>query len=783
MRPNFKSFVTTRFFQPEFLLSGLLSFAAAAAAPQASAGEAYGFDRRPGGIEVAGDSRDASSGAGYHQVSLNQPVSAKDSRPKIGLALSGGGARGAAHLGVLRVLEEHNIPIDYIAGTSMGAIVGGLYSAGLNTLQLEQALANIDWAHVFNDLPSRQERSFRRKRDDDFYLVKQKLGLNETGVALPLGVVQGQKIALVLSSLLISVAEVSNFDELGIPFRAVASDIETGKEVVLGKGDLATAIRASMSIPAVFAPTEIDGQLLVDGGVANNLPISVVREMGADIVIAIDIGTPLLAREDIDSVVAITNQLTGLLTRRMVEAQIATLTDRDVLVVPAINGVSTFDFSQLAKAIAPGRAAMEEQISSLQAYALRDTEFERHVSARAQPAENLPIVDRIRLVNDTNLSEAYLLRRLSANHIGQPLSTARLEKDIGDIYGLELFQNVVYDVLQKDGETILEISAVKRPWGPNYLQFGVEYDSNADGENLFNVGLSYARTAMNSRGGEWRSGLQLGSEPSVFTEFHQPFGPRLKYFVNPFVGYRQQIISAVNGSDVVASFDIKEVLGEIGIGRELGSWGEARIGYRLADGHASRRIGDPMFPDISFQRGEAFARLSLDEFDDFYFPRSGSLVMAEWTSSRETLGADTRFDQFSVLAGIAYTRNRNTVFLNGRYSSTISGTAPIQSEYRLGGFGQLSGFSSNQLSGQHVLLGTLAFYRQLNQSGLLPVFAGLTLEKGGVWEERENISFGKGLLAGSAWLGAETPIGPAYIAYGRVEGGVDALHFFLGRAF
>lgn len=704
-------------------------------------------------------------------------------RPSIGLALSGGGARGAAHLGVIRVLEEHNIPIDYIAGTSMGAIVGGLYSAGLDTEQIETALAGVDWVHVFSDLPSRQERSFRRKRDDDFYLVKQKLGFNDSQVTLPLGVVQGQKIAMVLSSLLVRVADIDDFDKLTIPFRAVASDIVSGEEVVLGTGDLATSIRASMSIPAVFSPTEIDGRLLVDGGVAKNLPISVVREMGADIVIAVDISTPLLKRSEIDSVVAITNQLTGLLTRRNIEAELATLTERDVLIVPALEDVSTTDFAEFTKAIEPGRIAMEKQMGSLQPYAVSDAVAANARIVRSEVSRKLPIVDQVRLVQDTKISEEYLLKRLSSRHVGQQLDINQLEQDVTEIYGLELFQNVLYDIKQENGETVLEFNISERRWGPNYLQFGAEYDSNGDSENIFNLGVAYLKTAINSRGGEWRSGLQIGSEPAAFTEFHQPFGPEFKYFFNPFAAYRRQIVSTFDGSDVTATFDISETIGEIGFGRELDNWGEVRVGYRFTDGDISRRVGSRHFPDTSFQRGESFVRLSIDEFDDFYFPRSGSVVVAEWTRSRDELGADSNFDQVSLSATYAYTRNRNTILIDGRYSSTISGDAPIQSQFRLGGFGQLSGFSRNQLSGQHAVLGVVAFYRQLNDRGFIPVFAGLTVEQGNVWEDRSDISFGKGLLAGSLWVGAETPIGPAYLAYGRIEGGEDALYFFLGRPF
>ena len=216
------------------------------------------------------------------------------SRPKIGLALSGGGARGAAHVGVLRVLEELRIPVDYIAGTSMGAIVGGLYASGMGPDEIEQALKEMDWDAVLRDSQPRPERSFRRKLDDRLYLSKLKTGVKDGKIGIPTAVIQGQQFNLVLNRLTVAVAEIDDFDELPIPFRAVATEIATGEEVVLGSGNLATAIRASISVPGVFAGVLIDDRLLVDGGISNNLPVSVVREMGADIVIAVDISTPLM---------------------------------------------------------------------------------------------------------------------------------------------------------------------------------------------------------------------------------------------------------------------------------------------------------------------------------------------------------------------------------------------------------------------------------------------------------------------------------------------------------
>ena len=704
-------------------------------------------------------------------------------RPKVGLALSGGGARGAAHLGVIRVLEENNVPIDYIAGTSMGAIVGGLYSSGLDAQEIEDALGEIDWDDVFDDRPARSDRSFRRKRDDDLYLAKMKPGFNQRRFTLPRGLVQGQKIDLALAKLIAPVAMVSHFDQLPIPFRAVASDIATGEVVVLDSGNLATAIRASMSIPAAFSPATIDGRLLVDGGVSNNLPIDVVRGMGADVVIAVDISTPLLGQDDIDSVVQITQQLTGLLTRRNVDAQLATLTDRDLLIVPDLTGISTTDFKDFAKAIGPGRRAAEDRIDELHNLRVSDADYRSYLSNRGIAGDEIPVIDRIHVENNSRLADGYVWSRLNRTHAGVPLDVAALEQDLASVYGLELFQNVGYHLTEVDGETVLNVRVDERSWGPGYLQFGVEYDSNGSGETLFNVGISHQKTAINPSGGEWRSALQLGSEPAFFTELHQPLPKHPMYFVNPILSYEEQVVNLLDGGDVLAAFDVKEWQIGLGFGREFGQWGEARMGIRYGDGRVVRQIGDPAIPEFDFNRGEMFVRLALDEWDSLNFPRNGSIASAEWIGSREALGADSKFEQLRLSAGVAYSRKRTTLLLSGFYDSTIVGTAPIQSQFRLGGFARLSGFSANEISGQHAALIVASAYRKIADYSLLPVYGGVTLERGNAWNRRDDISFSDSLSAGSVWIGTETVLGPLYLAYGRAEGGRDSLYFFMGRPF
>ncbi|MEN8200058.1 MAG: patatin-like phospholipase family protein, partial [Thermodesulfobacteriota bacterium] len=318
----------------------------------------------------------------HHCMAAEEAVSAKRSR--IGLVLGGGGARGAAHVGVLKVLEELRIPVDVIAGTSMGSIVGGLYAMGLSPEQIEREMLAMEWRDLFSDEPPREDRSFRRKRDDDYYTVKAKPGLKDGEVRMPMGFLHGQKFDIELNRLTLPVARIKNFDQLPIPYRAVGTDIETGEAVILGSGKLSQAIRASMAVPSAFDPVEIDGRLLVDGGLAANVPVSVAREMGAEIFIVVDVGSGLFGREEINSALDITAQLANFLFTLSGDRDIRTLSDGDVLIKPPLGDIGGGSFDRVGEAIPIGEQATLQMRDALARYSLSDKEYYAHLEQRGR---------------------------------------------------------------------------------------------------------------------------------------------------------------------------------------------------------------------------------------------------------------------------------------------------------------------------------------------------------------------------------------------------------------
>ncbi|TNF84970.1 MAG: patatin, partial [Acidobacteria bacterium] len=307
------------------------------------------------------------------------PAAEDPGRPKIGLALAGGGAKGVAHVGVLQVLEELNVPIDYIAGTSMGAIIAGLYASGLSPDEMEEVLLEIDWIDTLEDETQRKDLAFRRKEEQRRYAMNLQLGIKKSGIVWPTGLKTGQKLYFMLQSLTLPVADVEDFDRLPTPFRAVATDIHTGEAVVLSHGNLATAMRASMAIPTVFTPVSLDGRLLVDGGLSNNVPVDVVSAMGADVVIAVDVGAPLTDRQ-VESMIQVYQQTMRFLTRRNMEPQLAAA---DLVITPpGVAQYGTLQFGASKKFLATGVEGARENEEALRRWAVSPEEYQRHQEAR-----------------------------------------------------------------------------------------------------------------------------------------------------------------------------------------------------------------------------------------------------------------------------------------------------------------------------------------------------------------------------------------------------------------
>ena len=710
-------------------------------------------------------------------------VDAETTRARVGLVLGGGGARGAAHIGVLKELERLRVPVDAIVGTSMGAIIGGLYATGMSAAELEELVGSLDWADAMSDDPHRDDLSFRRKQDDREAPIDLELGLRGTELVLPKGAIQGQKLDLLLRDLTLGVSDVRNYDDLPIPFRAVASDIERGEAWVMGRGDLARSIRASMSVPAIIAPIRVDGRLLVDGGLVGNLPIEVMQLMDVDVVIAVDVEFPLYSPEDLDSALKISEQMLTILMRNEKLRQLDQLGKRDVLIRPELGIYGSTNFADILDTIEPGQEAARAQSAKLASVALDESAWQAHLASRGHPAERATQLAFVRVVHDGALAPEVLESKLTVK-AGDPIDHDLLAHNANKLYGLQLYEQVSYTLVETDQGTGVEFRARAKSWGPNLVNFGVSLEDDFEGSTAFNVSARLTRSGLNRLGAEWRTDFRLGTDPKIVSEFYQPLSFDSRFFIAPRAEASQTNLNAFTAEQPVARYRLTE--GEVGLdtGFDLDRKGELRLGLFRGLGRSDVRIGDATVPNVDFQTGGAFARLRLDTLDDAFFPTQGLLGDVKWTLSRPGLGADYRFDTVEGEIARTFTRGRNTYQVGLAYATTLESDDTVQDYFPLGGFLRLSGLERGEISGPHAALAKLVFYRRTGEtSGLLdtPIYLGFSAEAGNVWQNRSDMDFDTMLWNGSLFAGLDTLIGPVYFAAGFAEGGNTNFYLFVGE--
>jgi NTE family protein len=728
-----------------------------------------------------------------------QSGAATGARPRVGLVLSGGGARGAAHIGVLRVLEENRVPIDAIAGTSMGAVVGGLYASGLTAADIERVMTSLDWQDAFRDRPPRKDLNFRRKLEDQNFLVKFPLGIKGRRFRLPRGLVQGQKLTQTLRALTLPVAQIEHFDDLAIPFRAVATDIVTGDRVVIDHGDLTTAMRASLSAPGVFSPVEYEGRLLVDGGLSSNLPIDVARSMGVDVLIVVDCGFPLLERGKLESVATVSNQMLAILIRHNTAEQRKTLTDRDVVIDPALGDFSSLDFGGHAAAIRLGAEAARGALQRLQALSVPAGEYERLAAARESVRSDLPRVSFLRVEPG---AERYfgVIQSLFGDQVGLVADGERLSGRVGELYGqgnLEIFDYRLVRQERPAGvgaglppEYGLALTTRRNAWGPNYLRFGLQLQNDFEGNSSFNAAARGTLAEITPYGGEWVWDVQIGETPRVATEVYLPVGYRSRWFVAPHAEFQIRTLPLIDEDQrILAEYRVRTTRYGLDVGRELGSFGEARLGVGRTYGAARVRVGDPLLPPSEFAAYDFFAEYRYDSLDDVNFPHRGMSFQLGWQGEREGKDDATSAD---LLVGdflYAHTWGHNTAMLWTTAGTRLdSGVEITRSFFPLGGFLNLSGITPETLSGPEFAIARAIYYRRVGEGGgqgilSVPVYLGASLEKGNVWQSGRDISFDSARTNGSLFVGLDTLLGPVYFATGFDDEGGSAYYLFLGRTF
>lgn len=741
----------------------------------------------------------------------SQAVGEPQERPKIGLALGGGGAKGGAHVGVLKVLEELNVPVDYIAGTSIGGIVGGLYATGLTADELADTIANIDWNEALRDKPPRRDLSFRKKEEDARYLFDLELGIGKGGIKWPSGFISGQNLFFLLQSMTLNVADVTDFRRLPIPFAAVATNVNTGEMAVLDSGYLATALRATMAIPGVFAPVEMDGMLLIDGGLVNNLPVDVVKAMGADVVIAVDLGAPLEAREVGESMIQIYQQTMRMLTRPNVKSR---LEMADLVINPGVADFGTMAFGDIVEIMEQGFEAAADLSDELTKYSIDPASYQALRQSQRRDYPEPVTIDFVdfrgnQRVDDRVVEREILLEpgstisfELEADDIGsifesrsrrekrmrkqmaegEPIGLRSIFLDLRRLYGLADFQTVDFSFEERGEETDIVIGMREKPWGPTYMHFGLEITSDLAGSTTFDLLVNVTKTRLNKLGAEWRNDLILGTDRLLFSELYQPLDFAGDWFLAPRLSIGDERVKFWDEGEAVAELNIGGLEGGVDLGYAFNRMGEIRLGVELDENDVEVETGS-LPPDLpeeenpqGFQIGGVRFLSRWDTLDNVNVPRGGTSGSFLAFQSLEDLGADREYLKIGATGNAFFSRGKHTGLL--AYSMGWSdGELPVYDTWTLGGLGSLSGYSDRELRGQYVGVGRLGYYHQSFKSWYL----GGWVEAGNVFQDTSEIT-GSGLIwAGTAILGKDSKFGPIYLAYGYADTGKSRIYLQLGR--
>jgi NTE family protein len=707
-------------------------------------------------------------------------------RPRIGLALGGGGARGMAHIGVIRALEQLHVPVDYVVGTSMGSIVGGLYACGYTPDEIEKLVKTIHWDTLFQDAPDRPEQSFRQKEDDFEHLIPFDFGLNfkKGGLVLPPGLIAGSKLGYVLESAMLGCSSVPDFDHLRIPFRAVATDIQTGEPYVMSKGNLARTIRASMAIPAIFTPVEVEGRLLIDGGESQNLPVQTTRAMGADIVIAVNVGSSGGASADKPTNVG--GMISRLIDLPLQQNTMASAKLADLVITPALDPYTSADFVTGTKMIPLGyQAAMAEE-AKLKRWSDPESVYDAWKLYHDATRPPLPVIDEVRIEPVPGM-DIRRISRLVQTKPGKTLDTLVLGQDLKRIYAIGSFEIVSYEILEEGARHILRIKATPKSWGPTYLKLGLFLATDFELATNFGVVGLIEATELNRLGGMWKTTFTIGSPLEVKTRFYQPLTYAGHSFVSPHAEFNQHLVRVYDDDgNALGTYQTTRGGGGFDLGYDFGTWGEFRVGYFRDYGRAHRKVGDPQLPNAAWDEGGISSGFAIDQLDNVNLPHAGYLAAASYNGNRKSLGSTESFD--SLQAGLigVQTIGRWTGLVKAEGGTSLQSDSPFYGKFGLGGLFRLSGRPQDQLVGDnYAVLSLLLYYRLTSMGGIvLKNFSiGVSAEAGNAYARREPVTFSSLKTAGSIFVVADTVIGPLFVAYGRSGSHNSAAYLFLNRTF
>lgn len=728
------------------------------------------------------------AGLGWADETVAPPASvdaAAKPRPKIALVLSGGGARGLAHIGVLKELQRLRVPYDCIVGTSMGAIAGGAFATGIPVDEAERRVVNADWKTIFADKSKRSDIPYFRKEDDwkdyfDFTLILKDLRLHT-----PRNVLGVQNIGLFFRELT-GAQYSSNFDNLPVPYRAMGTDIVTGEPVVINDGTVATAMRASMTVPGVFPPIEYKGHLLVDGGIAKNIPVDVGRQLCGDVVIVVNVSTPTFKEEQLDSFYNIGQQVISIAMQHNMDEQLKLVTANDVLITPDFGDYTAADFQAAKALIDIGEKAAQKADPQLQRYAVSEQEYaawRAHIDARKQPP---PLIRRV-TVERTHWVSPDVMQNLLDVRLGEPLDQERLHHNIDKVYSRGDFTSISYDVLplgNGDGEVILK--PVEKP-GRDFVRFGLKLESDSNNSSDFGLLASLRRVWLNRLDAEWTSDLEIGSNQRLYTELYQPAATDGKFFVAPYANYENVFHNVVVNNIAISEYQVRKYGAGLEMGSTIGAFGQVRGGVYKGRASFDPTLGLPL-GNGSEDRSGYTLRGIYDQLDNPRFPHEGGAVHLDAFFADTGLGAPESWKRLDLDARKAFTFDRNIVLLDAHFGHALGSNLPFYELFHLGGLFNLSSYRPWSLFGNNLVYGRAQFSRELLT---LPsvvgqgLYGGVMLEAGNILNNDQMRQFNLSDMnySGGIYFAADTRLGPFYLALARGSNDKLAGYLALGVTF
>src|SRR5205809_1336145 len=701
-------------------------------------------------------------------------------RPKIGVALEGGGAMGLAHIGVLKWFEEHHIPVDYVAGTSMGGLVGGFYATGMSPDELKTLIEGMDWRKILGDRTPYEDLSYRRKEDQRAYPNSLIFGLRN-GLSAPEGLIAGHQIGLLIDRITLPYYGVSSFDDMPVPFRCVAADLVSGQSHVFQDGSLAVALRSTMSIPGAFSPVREGKAVYVDGGLLDNLPTDVVRQMGAEIVIAVHLEPAPVEAKDIRSVFSILNHSLNAMLR---ENQLRSLEQADSIVSVPLGEFTTVDYAKSEPIMQRGYEAAQTRSRLLEAFALGNADWDAYQQARkARKRTELPTPQFVKIEGASAKGEAYAARYFKS-FVDAPIETSKLEDVLTRMTGVGRYDSAGYWLTVQDGKPGLLVRVVEKNDAPPMFQPAFEVDGSQSGNVDFTMGTRFTFMDIAGFRSEWRTDLLIGNTYGIQTELYRPITAVSRWFFAPHADASDTTFQIYAKNDPLADYRIYRINIGGDVGYSFGRFSELRVGYQVGSLNTKLRLGAQEIPSVAGRVGQTRLRYLLDHTDDPVIPRRGFSAETNFRWFDQSPGANGAFPSMDLKLGFFQPIARSaSLFLQSEGGTTFGTTSTGVPQFFFGGPVRLSAYGQNEFQGNQYYLFRAGFLRDLL---ILPPFLGKKVYAVGAYE------IGKmyGLTTGSdlpddvaAGFLAETALGPFFIGGSVGDSGHRKWFFQLGRVF